>query len=121
MKAHAAMALALTTGVVAGIPALAQAGSTAKTPVKITATATDFDFKMSRTKVPAGTPIVLTLVNKGPSPHDWAITGVKKTRVLAPSQRQTIRFTLSKKGTFRFLCTVPRHAQFGMVGNLVVR
>lgn len=121
MKARTAMTLAITTGVVAGILALAQAGSTAKTPVKITATATDFDFEMSRTRVPAGTPIVLTLVNKGPSPHDWAITGVEKTRVLAPSQKQTIRFTLSKKGSFRYLCTVPRHAQFGMVDDLVVR
>lgn len=105
----------------AALPAAALAGPQAMTPTRITATATDFRFRMSTTRVTAGRPVVLTLVNKGPSPHDWAITGVRKTRILAPSQRQTIRFTISKKGRYRFICTVPRHAQFGMVGDLVMR
>ena len=30
------------------------------------------------------------------------------------------KVTFKKAGKVRFVCTVPRHAQFGMVGNLKV-
>lgn len=121
MRARRGIAIALGGTAIAGLPATAAAQTTVTRPTKITVTAKDFDFKLSRTTVKAGTPIVLTLVNRGASPHDWAITGLRKTRILAPGQKQTIRFTIKKKGRYRYICTVPRHAQFGMVGQITVR
>ena len=55
-------------------------GQQMATPVKVTVTMTDFKFKLSKASVPRNTPIVFTVINKGPSPHDFALPG-KKTPV----------------------------------------
>jgi uncharacterized cupredoxin-like copper-binding protein len=91
------------------------------TPVKVTVTMTDFKFKLSKTSVPKGTPIVFTVVNKGPSPHDFALTGGKKTPVKPSGTTSTLRVTFTRAAKVRYICTVPRHASFGMVGNLTVK
>ena len=90
------------------------------TPVKVTVTMTDFKFKLSKASVPKGTPIVFTVVNKGPSPHDFALPG-KKTPVKPSGTQSTLRVIFSRAGKVRYVCTVPRHASFGMVGNLTVK
>ena len=59
------------------------------TPVKVTVTMTDFKFKLSKASVPKGTPIVFTVVNKGPSPHDFALPG-KKTPVKPSGTQSTL-------------------------------
>jgi plastocyanin len=118
MKARAATALALTAGVAVGVPTAGIAAGSATAPVKVTVTAKEFSFKLSVRKLPVGKPIALTLVNKGAAPHDFSLQGVKKTKILGPGQKQTVRFTIKRKGTYRYVCTVPRHAQFGMEGDI---
>lgn len=106
----------LATGVVA-IAALAPAAF-GTSNAKYTVTATDFKFKISPSRLSAGTHS-FTLVNRGGATHDFKI-GNKKTRILNPGQRQTIKVTL-KKGRYTVLCTVPGHAALGMKSTLVVR
>jgi uncharacterized cupredoxin-like copper-binding protein len=91
------------------------------TPVKVTVTMTDFKFRLSKASVPKNTPIVFTVINRGPSPHDFALTGGKKTPVKPSGTRATLRVTFTRAARVRYICTVPRHASFGMVGNLIVR
>ena len=90
------------------------------TPVKVTVTMSDFKFKLSKTSVPSRTPVVFTVVNKGPSPHDFALPG-RKTPVKPSNTTVTLKATFARAGKVRYVCTVPRHASLGMVGNLTVK
>lgn len=102
------------TATVAAIAPTAQGTSSAK----YTVTMTDFKFKFSPARVTAGTHAI-AVVNRGEATHDLKLAG-KKTKLLNPGQRATLRVTL-KKGRYPFLCTVPGHRQLGMKGTLVVR
>lgn len=97
---------------VAVIPATASAGGT-----KVTVTATEFHFKLSRTSVPHGK-VTFVLVNKGHIGHDFKIAG-KKTAVIGPGKTATLTVTLAK-GKAAYSCTVPGHASAGMKGTLTV-
>ena len=109
----------LAAGLVA-IAALAPAalGTSSASNAKYTVTMTDFKFKISPTRLRPGTHSVL-VINRGHATHDFKI-GTKKTRILNPGQRQTIKVTL-KKGRVTVLCTVPGHAALGMRNRIVVR
>ena len=91
------------------------------TPIKVTVTMTDFKFKLSRTSVPKNTPITFVVINKGPSPHDFDVAPTKGTPVIQVGARTTQKVTFKRAGKMRYICTVPRHASFGMVGNLTVK
>jgi plastocyanin len=110
----------LAAGIATAVVAQAAGAGQAATPMKVTVTATDFKFKLSKTSVPSGRPIVFTLINRGPSPHDFDFSGMKGTPVILRGRQATLRITFKKAGSARYLCTVPRHAQFGMVGRLKV-
>ena len=85
---------------------------------KYAVTATDFKFRIVPARVTAGAN-TFTVVNRGEATHDFKI-GAKKTRILNPGERQTIKVTL-KKGRYAVLCTVPGHAQLGMKMTVVAR
>jgi uncharacterized cupredoxin-like copper-binding protein len=116
-------------GLAAGL--LAPGGSaTVRSPVKthktrsvkvtrVTVTAKEFSFKLSKRKVPQGT-VVFTVVNKGKISHDFKIAG-KKTKLLSTGQRATLTVTLVKGRRYPYLCTVPGHAALGMKGTLIAR
>ena len=48
-----------------------------------------------------------TVINRGEATHDFRIAG-KRTRILNPGARATLKVTL-KKGRYPYLCTVPAH------------
>ena len=79
---------------------------------------TEFKFTVSKKTVPKGI-VVFKVANRGRVTHDFRIAG-KKTKILNPGQRTTLKVTL-KKGTYAYLCTVPGHAALGMKGKVVVR
>ena len=111
------------TGLAAGVFTGSGAASpkTVKAPAvttKVTVTASEFRFKLSKTKVPVGT-VVFTVVNKGKISHDFKIAG-KKTKKLAPGQKTTLKVKFGKKGKFPFVCTIFGHAGAGMKGTLGV-
>jgi plastocyanin len=98
--------------------AQAAVGSGTAATSKHATTATDFTFKIiPRTTHPGAQTFVVT--NRGQATHDFKIGG-KKTRVLSPGQRATLKITL-KAGRYKYLCTVPGHAALGMKGTLIVR
>ena len=79
---------------------------------KYSVTATDFKFRILPARVVGGVN-TFTVVNRGEATHDFKI-GTKKTRILNPGQRQTIRVTLVKGRRYVVICTVPGHAQLWM-------
>jgi uncharacterized cupredoxin-like copper-binding protein len=101
--------------------AAAMQSPSAVKPVQVKVTMADFKFTFSRQSVPKGVPIVFTVVNKGPSPHDWDLEGTKGTPVVELGKKSVLKVTIKKAGSYRFVCTVPRHAQFGMSGNYTVK
>ena len=112
-------ALALIALVVAVVAIVAAAPSASgRSTAKVTVTATDFKFRLVPKTVVRGV-TTFTVVNRGEASHDFKIAG-KKTRILNPGARATLKVTL-KKGRYPYLCTVPGHAQSGMKGTLVVK
>jgi glucose/arabinose dehydrogenase len=102
--------------------AVALAGSAAshgEAVVIVRVDARDFSFELSRRSVPAGTTVRFVVRNRGATVHDFAIAG-KRTRLLRRGRSQTISVSFRRKGTFRFLCTVPGHARLGMRGRFAV-
>lgn len=99
-------------------PVKTHTSRSAKKVTKITVTAKEFSFKLSKRKVPLGT-VVFTVVNKGKISHDFKISG-KKTKTLNPGQKATLRVVFKKKGRFAYVCTLPGHARLGMKGVLGV-
>src|SRR5919198_5471310 len=104
-------ATALAT-LVAAVP-LAIARTHASTSTSVSVTAKEFKFTLSRRSAPHGV-VVFHVVNKGKLKHDFKIAG-KKTSLLKPGAKATLRVTL-KKGRFTYICTVVGHAALGMKG-----
>ena len=77
--------------------------------------ARDFAFALSRRSVPAGSTVRFVVRNRGATVHDFLVRR-KRTRLLRPGRSQTITVSFPRKGTYRFLCTVPGHARLGMKG-----
>ena len=92
---------------------------TRATPLAVTAR--DVRFEPADLQVVAGRTAVLTFRNDDPVFHDWEVEGLANVDAGArPGQTRKIRFTIDEPGTYRILCTVPGHAEAGMVGTLVV-
>jgi len=84
----------------------------------VTVTAKEFKFTLSSKSVPKGA-VTFAVVNKGKLAHDFKING-KKTALIAPGKKATLKVTFAKAGSYPYLCTVAGHASFGMKGVLKV-
>lgn len=82
--------------------------------------ARDFSFSPSTVRIDAGTPVNITLVNEGNVAHDLTIPELDVQVVAGPGTRASTGFTSESAGEYRFECTVPGHAEAGMVGHLLV-
>ena len=116
-------AAAAAVGVLAQTaPAASRAPASAKATITINVTAVDFKFRLSKKVVPKGSIVTFKVVNRGNSPHDFDFPSLRKgTNYIAPGKAATYKVVFSKPGSFRFVCTVPRHAELGMAGNLTVK
>jgi uncharacterized cupredoxin-like copper-binding protein len=98
------------------------AKSASKAAVTVNVTAVDFKFKLSKTSVPKGSVVTFKVTNKGNAPHDFDIPTLRKgTAYIAPGKSASFKATMSKSGSFRFVCTVPRHIELGMSGKFAVK
>ena len=113
MLATAGVAVCLA----AALPGSVTAGSTSTLAIRVDTR--DFSFKLSRRSVPAGTSVRFVVRNRGGAIHDFVVKH-RRTRTLRPGQSQTITVTFPRKGSFRFLCSVPGHARLGMKGTFAV-
>jgi uncharacterized cupredoxin-like copper-binding protein len=111
-KLKLGLALAGVIALLAVVP-VALAHSHAATAT-VTVKASEFKFVLS-TKTAKHGVITFKVTNKGKIPHDFKIAG-KKTALLKPGKSATLKVTL-KKGSYKYICTVPGHASFGMKGT----
>jgi glucose/arabinose dehydrogenase len=112
-----AAALAPFAAALAVLPGAAPARDAA--PVTVQVVARDFNFKLSRRSVPAGTTVRFVVRNRGQSVHDFVVKG-GRTRLLQPGRSQVITVRFPRKGAFTFLCSVSGHARLGMKGTFGV-
>jgi len=111
-------AIRTTTALCVGVLAFGVSADAATT-VRVTAGAPEeLQFRLSRRTAGPGT-VTFRVTNRGNLSHDFRIAG-RKTRLLAPGARATLRVRLSR-GRHRYICTVPGHADGGMRGTLRVR
>ncbi len=109
------LALAIAGGVLAADRAI-DAGSR-----QVSVTASAFRFSPPDIAIGAGESVVVTFTNDDPVVHDWSVEGIANVDVPArPGQAAKLRFVIDTPGTYRILCTIPGHAEAGMVGTLVV-
>lgn len=97
-------------------------------------------FEPSAITVPAGVPVTITITNTDPIGHEWivgdaAIQAIHRvgtellhpsrpTEVVIPaleSRRTTVTFEPSPPGSIQYICHLPGHEAYGMVGTVVIR
>jgi uncharacterized cupredoxin-like copper-binding protein len=94
-------------------------------------------FDPSLVSVPAGRPVTFVITNGDPIDHEWIVgdaasherhrTGTEPVHDARPTEisipagsvrRTTVTFAQS--GSFAFICHLPGHEAYGMVGTVVV-
>ena len=94
-------------------------------------------YERSVISVPAGRPVTFVIENTDPIDHEWIVgdaavhqrhrTGTEPYHTARPTEisipalterRTTVTF--SQPGTLTFVCHLPGHEAYGMVGTLVV-
>ena len=123
-----AVALLLAAAAVAGC---------APAPQTVTLTIHYSAFDETELSVPRGVPITFVLVNEDPIDHEWLIgddefhaahrTGTHATHGEVPTEvtvpaLETVETTITfdEAGTFAYICHLPGHEAYGMVGQLTV-
>jgi plastocyanin len=112
-------AIAVIALVIVGGALAARDSKDATSVQAVTVNMVDFKFRLSKTLLKPGK-TTFTVYNRGKSVHDFDITKVKNMPFIAPTKKFVFTVTL-KAGTWRYVCTVPRHAALGMTGKLVVK
>jgi len=132
------VALALVTGAVAIAVASGRddGGGQPVTDVEIVIRYSHFE--PSKITVPVGVPVTITLVNSDPIDHEWIVgddavhalhrTGTellhpsRPTEVVIPAgESRTTVVTFEAAGSLKFICHLPAHEQYGMVGTVTIR
>jgi plastocyanin len=131
-------ALLLAGSVIGGAAAVALAGSG---PVPVTTVEIVIrysKFEPSQITVPVGVPVTITLRNADPIDHEWIVgddaihavhrTGTellhpdRPTEVVIPAmESRTTTVTFEASGSLQFICHLPAHEAYGMVGTVVIR
>jgi nitrite reductase (NO-forming) len=73
-----------------------------------------FDVTPDRLVVDRGTHVILEVVNEGDDPHDLALDGGPRTRVLEPGQSQPLDLGALTGRLPELYCTLPGHRAAGM-------
>ncbi len=80
----------------------------------------DIAFEPTELTIAANTDVTITATNSGALPHTFTITDVADTGEVASGSSATVTVNL-EPGEYEFICTVPGHADAGMVGTLIVQ
>lgn len=87
-------------------------------PVEVEAV--DLAFRPSRIEATATEATTIELTNTGRVLHDLSIPELGFRIVAGPGETARGSLVVEDPGEYRFLCTVPGHAEAGMAGVLVV-
>jgi uncharacterized cupredoxin-like copper-binding protein len=130
--AMAALALVVLSSLL-GAALLAGARPTTEVTIAIRYSA----FDPTTITVPAGEPVRISLVNDDPIEHEWIVGdaavherhrtgtephhGARPTEVSIPAlgTRETV-VVFDEPGTYRYICHLPGHEAYGMVGEIEV-
>ncbi|MGE3076149.1 MAG: plastocyanin/azurin family copper-binding protein [Dehalococcoidia bacterium] len=131
--------IALVVGTLATAAAvLAAAGGSEDPPVTSAKIGVHFSkFIAGNISVPVGTPITFTLVNQDPIEHEWIVgddavharhrTGTEPYHDEIPTEvtlrayeTKTTVITFDTPGEFKYICHLPGHEEYGMVGTIKV-
>jgi uncharacterized cupredoxin-like copper-binding protein len=134
-RAVAALGLGLATAL--GAAAVAGAVGRSAEPVVVQIDIRYSHFSPDAITVPAGRPITFVVVNDDPIDHEWIVgdealherhrTGTEPVHNARPTEisidalnerRTTVTF--ASPGTLTFICHLPGHEAYGMVGTLTV-
>jgi len=94
-------------------------------------------FVQKEVEVPAGVPVSITLTNEDPIEHEWIVGtadvhqrhrtgtepfhGTVPTEVTIPAfETRVTTITFEHPGDLLYICHLPGHEQYGMVGTLHV-
>ena len=81
----------------------------------------NFAFSPTEIVVNQGDTVRINFTNSGGF-HDLVIDEFNaRTKQLADGAKETIEFVADKTGTFEYYCSVGKHREMGMVGNLIVK
>lgn len=109
----------------------------ARAPLTVTITIHYSAFEPTELTVPRGVPVTFVLVNEDPIDHEWLIgdaafhekhrTGTHATHGAVPTEvtipaLETVSTTITfdQPGTLAYICHLPAHEAYGMVGQLTV-
>lgn len=87
-------------------------------PVTLELHAKNYEFLPTTLVIRQRQPVILRVRNQGL--HTFTIEELKMEYILKEPE-ETVTFSVPKAGTFRFTCTVPGHAEAGMIGTLIVK
>ena len=80
--------------------------------------ASEFAFEPESVTIASNTDVELTLDNVGAVEHDWAVEELDINIHADPGETTTETVNVPA-GTYEVICTIPGHAEAGMVGTLV--
>ena len=82
-----------------------------------------YKFSPATVTVAGGHPITVSLKNEDSVAHNWEAEGVPNSLVpeLAGKKSGSVTFNAPAPGKYRVVCTLPGHAEAGMVGELIVQ
>jgi plastocyanin len=115
--------LAALVGIIGTAVAGAAVASQSKAQANvITVTATDFHFKVVRPAVVKhGVVYTVKFINKGSALHNVDFQHVKATKVIAGGGKsESVKIKFPRKGSYKYVCDVPRHIELGMFGTFKV-
>jgi len=122
---HVVLFVAATVGLIAAIGVIVWTSPAdgARGPARVQVTALEFEYRLSRLRVPEGK-VLVELANFGQDEHDLALRRVGGTRVFSlprtlPGERRTRELRLGP-GRYRLWCRVGDHALRGMYANVRV-
>jgi uncharacterized cupredoxin-like copper-binding protein len=116
-----ALASLIAALAVSGVAYAATSSQSVVAPTKITVTMREYSFTFSKKSVKKGTTVVFTVKNAGSVQHNTDFTSLnKRTAIIGPGKKTTLKITFKKKGTIQVVCDVPRHIQLGMVTTFKV-
>jgi len=99
---------------------IAEGDSMAESVKTINLTGKNFAFSQNEIRVKKGDRVKIVLTSQD-GLHDWVVDEFNAaTEQVMTSNTSSVEFVADKVGTFEYYCSVGRHREMGMKGNLII-
>jgi uncharacterized cupredoxin-like copper-binding protein len=113
MKRLAFLAVVVLVAAAIAVPVTIAVGATS-----VSVTGKEYKFTLSKKSARHGS-VTFKFKNAGKLSHDFKIAG-KKTKIILKGKSAAPLTVKLKKGSYRYVCTIPGHADKGMKGTFRV-